>query len=92
MNYSELDSTKKEQIKDYIKDNYEKAENKESAREQNQQIIAEVKRKFNCIINSDQIYEILSRVRKIREEIKEMNEELEEKKYDVDETHYIFNY
>ncbi len=63
----------------------------EPVRQRNKSIIDWVKEIFNVIIDSDDIYEIAVRTRKLKEVIQELNEKTtEEKLYDVVDGHYHF--
>ena len=60
-------------------------------REENKAIIEEIKERFNVAISSDDIYEIKTRTRKLRDAIEELNEAVsEEKLYDVVDGNYEF--
>lgn len=60
-------------------------------REENKLIIETIKERFNVVISSDDIYEIKTRTRKLREAIDELNEAVsEDKLYDVKDGNYEF--
>lgn len=62
-----------------------------SKREENKVIIYSVKAKFNVLIDSNDIYEIKTRTRKLREAIDELNNAVsEEKLYEVKKGNYEF--
>lgn len=78
-------------IKDFIKDQFEKLKDL-PARERNKQIIQDVKKKFKEVIDGGDIYEICSRIDRMKEKIQEVNDSIDEKKpYEVLDWHYIFH-
>ncbi len=78
-------------IKDFIKTQFEKLRELPT-RERNKEIIANVKKKFNEVISSDDIYELCVRIEKMKEKIQKINDEIDDSKpYEVVDGHYVFH-
>ena len=76
-------------VKEFMVETYERVKHL-SAQQRNKEIISEVKKKFDVIITSDDVYEICVRTRRLRDQIKEMNDaEKKDKPYEVIDGHYV---